>query len=161
MRVVTIGVDPGQTGGISAIKDGKIAILDDMPTVPRLHGKGEQVDAAQLASILRGVLLLAGDDFVIMHLEAVSSMPTDGGPQAFRFGESVGVVVGVAGALGIPINWVTPQKWKGKAGLLKKPKDAARTLAIQLHPEVAGDLTRKKDIGRADSIVIAHFMADK
>ena len=34
---------------------------------------------------------------------------------------------------------------------------AARTLAIQLHPEVADQLTRKKDIGRADAALIARF----
>ena len=36
-------------------------------------------------------------------------------------------------------------------------EDAARSLAIQLHPEVADMLTRKKDFGMADSILIARF----
>ena len=34
---------------------------------------------------------------------------------------------------------------------------AARTLALQLHPEVGDMLARKKDTGRADAICIAHF----
>jgi crossover junction endodeoxyribonuclease RuvC len=77
----------------------------------------------------------------------------------FRFGESVGVVLSVCGALQLPVSWVRPGHWKRKAGLIGKDKGAARTLAIQLHPEVADLLTRKKDIGRADAVCIARFGA--
>ena len=161
MRMISVGCDPGQTGALAVLKDGKIVMLADMPVSARLHGSGQQVDGSELASILRGAIMLAGDNPVAIFLEAVSAMPKQGGSSMFRFGESVGVILGVAGALGIPINWRTPQRWKKEAGLLGKDKDAARTLAIQLHPEVAGDLTRKKDVGRADAICIAHFSMDK
>ena len=80
-----------------------------------------------------------------------------GGTSGFNFGEAFGIVEGVLGALQIPVRFATPRVWKKAAGLLNKDKDAARTMAIQLHPEVADQLTRKKDIGRADAICIAHF----
>ena len=84
-------------------------------------------------------------------------MPGQGVSSMFRFGESVGVVLGVLGALQMPVRWVTPQRWKKAAGIVGKDKDAARSLAIQLHPEIAGMLTRKKDHNRGESILIARF----
>ena len=84
-------------------------------------------------------------------------MPGQGVSSTFRFGEALGVVLGVLGALQIPVSWASPVRWKKAAGLYGKDKDAARTLALQLHPEAGDMLTRKKDIGRADAICIAHF----
>ena len=149
-----IGIDPGQTGGIAAIDNGRVMALQDMPTSPRLHGKGQQVDAYQLSSML---LHIAQGGYATVHLEAVNAMPKQGISSTFRFGEAVGVVLGVCGALQLPVKWVTPQRWKKQLGLTGKDKDAARTYAIQHHPEVSDMLTRKKDIGRADAICIASY----
>ena len=149
-----IGIDPGQTGALAVLFHDKITGLIDMPTSARLHGKGQQVDGYTLATWM--LEQAAGDDVQVV-IEAVSAMPGQGTASMFRFGESVGVVLGVCGALQLPVQWVRPGEWKRKSGLIGKPKDAARTLAIQLHPEIAGQLTRKKDVGRADAICIAHF----
>jgi crossover junction endodeoxyribonuclease RuvC len=126
-----------------------------MPTIPRLHGKGQQVDGYALSSWL--LEQVAGDDVKVV-IEAVAARPGQGVSSMFRFGEALGVVLGVCGALTLPVQWVRPAQWKRQAGLLGKDKDAARTLATQLHPEVANMLTRKRDIGRADAICIAHFV---
>ena len=150
-----IGIDPGQTGGMALLVRGQVDSLYDMPVSSRLHGKGQQIDAAELASMLRGAML--ENPGLVAHVEAVSAMPGQGVSSMFRFGESLGIILGVIGALGIPFRWVTPQKWKKAAGLIGKDKDAARTLAIQLHPECADRLTRKKDVGRADALLIARF----
>ena len=152
--MVIIGVDCGQTGAIAAYDGTIITGLIDMPTMTRLHGSGRQVDPYTLATEILD--LCAGRNATAV-IEAVSAMPGQGVSSMFRFGESVGVVVGVLGALRVPMRWVTPSVWKRRAGLLGKDKDAARSLAIQLHPEVADQLTRKKDCGRADSILIARF----
>ena len=156
--MVTIGVDCGQTGAIAAYDGTIITGLIDMPTMARLHGQGQQVDPYTLAT---DILDLCGcmrpGDTVTAVIEAVSAMPGQGVSSMFRFGESVGVVLGVLGALQMPVRWVTPGRWKKAAGIAGKDKDAARSLAIQLHPEVADMLTRKKDCGRADAILIARF----
>lgn len=153
--MIVIGIDPGQTGAIAALKNNTVMSVHDMPVSGRLHGKGQQVDASELSSILLGVM--AKDRDRVVHLESVSARPGQGVSSMFRFGESVGVVLGVCGALQIPIKWQGPQKWKKAAGLTGKEKDAARTLAIQRHPEVSDMLTRKRDVGRADAICIAEF----
>lgn len=152
--MIVIGCDPGQEGALASFSHGRIKEVCDMPTIARLHGKGQQVDAGELAEILIDMKL--GAD-VKLFLEAVSSMPGQGVTSMFRFGESVGVVLGVCGALKIPVYWVTPQRWKKNAGLIGKDKDAARTLMIQQQPHIADMLTRKKDIGRADACCIAIY----
>ena len=155
--MIRIGIDPGQSGAIAAIDDeGLVVALHDMPTSARLHGKGQQVDGGELASIIHG--MKEPGKPVKVNLEAVSAMPGQGVSSMFRFGESLGVVLGVLGALQIPFSWVMPQRWKKEAGISgKKDKDLSRTLAIQRHPEVADMLTRKKDNGRSDAICIAEF----
>ena len=153
MDQTIIGIDPGQTGAIAAISDGMVVALYDMPTMTRLHGKGQQVDPSSLSSVL---LEIPGTRRLV-YLEAVAAMPGQGVSSTFRFGESVGIVLGVCGALQIPVYWVTPAIWKKRAGLTGKDKDASRTLAIQRHPEVSDMLERKKDVGRADAICIAEF----
>lgn len=152
--MIIFGIDPGQTGAIAVLHDGQIKQVIDMPSTARLHGKGQQVDAYTLTSEL---LAAASGHKRRAIIEAVSAMPGQGVSSTFRFGESVGVVLGALGALQIPVSWVSPARWKKAAGITGKDKDAARTLALQLHPEVSGMLTRKKDVGRADAICIAHF----
>ena len=154
MKKIILGFDPGQTGAVAAFDGERIEAVIDMPTMTRLHGKGQQVDPYTLATAL--IDLCAGREATAV-LEAVSAMPGQGVSSTFHFGESVGVVLGVLGALQMPIRMVTPAKWKKAAGLLGRDKDAARTMAIQHHPEIADQLTRKKDIGRADAVCIARF----
>ena len=154
MKKIILGFDPGQTGAVAAFDGERIEAVIDMPTMTRLHGKGNQVDPYTLATAL--IDLCAGREATAV-LEAVSAMPGQGVTSTFHFGESVGVVLGVLGALQMPIRMVTPAKWKKAAGLLGRDKDAARTMAIQHHPEIADQLTRKKDIGRADAVCIARF----
>lgn len=148
-----IGVDCGQTGAIAFYDSGKVAALIDMPVMARTHGKGQQVDPYTLATLI----LEHGGQFGGAVLEQVASRPLQSSQSGFNFGESVGIIKGVLGALQIPVRFVTPQRWKKAAGLIGKEKDASRALAIQLHPEIADQLTRKKDQGRAEAILVARF----
>ena len=156
--VTVLGIDPGQTGAIAVYNGQRIESVIDMPTMARLHGKGKQVDPYTLATeILDLCGCMRPGDTATAVIEAVSAMPGQGVSSMFRFGESVGVVLGVLGALQMPVRWVTPGRWKKAAGIVGKDKDAARSLAIQLHPEIADRLTRRKDCGRADAALIARF----
>jgi crossover junction endodeoxyribonuclease RuvC len=154
--MITIGIDPGQTGAIAAIESGALAALHDMPTMARMHGKGQEVNASELSSIL---MEMRNAQPAVVFLETVSAMPGQGVSSTFHFGESVGVILGVCGALGLPVRRVRPQYWKKRAGIIGKDKDAARTLAIQSHPDFSDMLKRKKDCGRADAILIAEYGA--
>lgn len=149
-----LGIDPGLTGAIAAMEGGKVVVVIDMPVVARLYGKGNEIDAYTLATM---VMELGASNIETAVMEAVGAMPGQGVTSMLHFGESIGVVKGVLGALQIPVRFVTPQRWKKTAGIAGKEKDAARSLAIQQHPEVADQLQRKKDTGRADAICIARF----
>ena len=143
-----IGVDCGISGAIALLNDNVSFIsVHDMPVMAGT-GKRQQVNAAELAKILK---LVGG----IAYVERVSAMPKQGVSSMFSFGTSYGIVLGVLAAIGIPTILVTPQSWKKRAGLTGKEKDYARTLAQQLYP--AAELGRKKDIGRADALLIARF----
>ena len=149
-----LGVDVGLQGAIAILND-DLSLEDvfDMPIMPLKKGKN-QVNASALATILR-----IDKQPAIAYVEAVSAMPNQGVSSMFSFGTSYGIVQGVLAALGIPIVLITPQSWKKKAGLLGKDKQMARTLAQRLYPNA--DLSRKKDIGRADAILIARYGCDK
>jgi crossover junction endodeoxyribonuclease RuvC len=153
--MLIIGIDPGLTGGIAALWGREILAVKDMPVSAKLYGKGDEVNCAELASILMD-MRVAGKPVRVI-LEQVGSMPGQGVASMFSFGDSNGAVRGVCGTLQYPVDRATPQEWKKRAGILLKGKDAARTLAINRHPEISGMLSRKLDIGRADAICIAEF----
>lgn len=163
---VTLGIDPGQSGAIAILADGEPAGFIDMPLVERNIGKGFAIDPRALAALIRGVMQQHQGAYMCAVVEYVNAMPAtkggDGAPRAamgsssaFRFGEGYGVVKGVLGALGIEWQLVFPQRWKAHHNLLKQQKDAARLRAIAIAPSMAAQLARKKDIGRADALLIA------
>jgi crossover junction endodeoxyribonuclease RuvC len=148
------GIDPGATSGaLALLKDDLSAVeILDMPT--ELNGKKQEINTVELGKILAKWCRKYEGNLVI-YLEAVHSMPRQGVSSSFGFGDSFGCIRGVCGALQIPLIRITPQKWKRTAGLIGKPKDAARTLAQQLYPEQ--NLSLKKHVGRADALLIARF----
>ena len=73
---------------------------------------------------------------------------------SFSFGESFGIVRGIFAAMHIPVQLVTPAKWKRDIGI-NASKDGARLKATQIWPEDAGEFKRVKDDGRAESALIA------
>lgn len=158
----TLSCDPGQTGALAFLADGAFAHFADMPLIERKAG-GFHVDGAGLAKAIRAVRATEPGADVFAMIEQVSA----GGPRmkgavqgvtsSFRFGEAYGCVRGVLGAMGIPFATVPPASWKRALGLTGEDKDAARLLAIRLFPAAAPFLQRKKDVGRADALLIAHF----
>jgi crossover junction endodeoxyribonuclease RuvC len=153
-----IGIDPGLTGAVAfySPEDDEVLEVHDMPVMMKSKTKKKtknQVNAVELANIINEGLDNYGIDAAVV--EQVHSMPGQGVSSVFTFGESAGVIRGILAALKIQTIYVTPQKWKKAANLIGKDKDMARTLAIQMYPY--SSLSRKKDIGRADAILIARF----
>ena len=150
--MILIGIDPGVSGAIAFLyDDGQVRVFD-MP-VMALSAKKQQVNSAALADLIRPSMNHQGT--MTAYVEQVHSMPGQGVAAMFNFGTSYGVIKGVLATLQIPMVLVTPHSWKKRAGLIGKDKDASRTLAQQLYP--AAPLGRKKDVGRADAILIARF----
>lgn len=155
-----IGIDPGVSGAVGILTDtGEFSSVHDLPVRAKLSGKGNEIDAATLANLLREY------PGAIVFAERVQAMPPvrgKGGKQrsagtqsSFNFGETAGVIRGVVLTLGLRLEYITPEVWKRRFGLTGKDKDAARTYAMDRFPEAAEYLTRKKDNGRADALLIA------
>jgi crossover junction endodeoxyribonuclease RuvC len=158
MRI--LGIDPGLSGGLAILDpDGTLAV-HDMPVfeIVRNGKKKREVDAALLADTLDGVIK---DAFglridVMAFVEQVWGRPGEAAANSFNFGQSFGVVLGALAALQIPITRVPPATWTKALGV-QKGDDAGRRRASELMPQHAHIWARKKDDGRADSVLIALF----
>ena len=153
-----LGIDPGLTGALALVEGDQAVCVWDMPTSERTSGKGQEVNAYLVADILEEALELAGSRGALMAVvELVGAMPGQGVTSMWRFGHSAGTIDGVLGALGVRHTKVAPVRWKAAYRLTGREKDAARTVAIATYPEIRDKLARKKDIGRADALLIAGY----
>lgn len=164
-----IGIDPGVTGALACIEvcDEDPTFLDvevvDMPTkVVQVGGKNRnRVDAEELR-----LQVEAWEEdcvrVVIEEVQAIGKTATgqrrDGVVGAFSFGYAAGLTEGVVRSMYIPIFFTRPQQWKRAVGLpYGADKEASRELASTRYPEFASAWSRKKDHGRAEAVLLAHF----
>ncbi|HCB3419529.1 TPA: crossover junction endodeoxyribonuclease RuvC [Escherichia coli] len=145
-----LGIDPGCSGALVLVTEqgGYIDHLA-MPTIK--VGKKSRVNGAAVAAWVR--------QYGITHayLEQVGAMPGQGTASMFTFGHAAGVAEGILQGLNIPYTLVTPQAWKKSAGLIGSDKDAARSRAIQLYPELRALDAKAKGQAIADALLIARF----
>ena len=90
-------------------------------------------------------------------VEQVNAMPGQGVTSMFNFGQTFGSIKGICAALGLPIFFVRPTKWKKHFELINSSKDASRTKAIEMYPSLSDQLSRKKDVNKSDAILIARY----
>jgi crossover junction endodeoxyribonuclease RuvC len=117
-----IGIDPGAHGAIAVMNEGgDLLEVLDMSSTPEANGR-----SATNAPLLAGILarVHAREAFC----EFVGARPTDAKVAAFSFGRARGVIEGCAGALGLPIVFLTPPTWKRLADIPPgaENKDLAR-----------------------------------
>lgn len=155
MPNIVVGIDPGLSGAMAAVTQDGLMAVTDLPVIAKGKGAGKvknEINPAGLVAMLREWVTFRDD--VLVVVERVSSMPGQGVASMMSLGDTVGCIRGVVAARGMPIEWVTPQRWKKHFGL-PADKEYARARAIQLYPEAP--LTRKKDHGRAEAILIARY----
>ena len=147
------GIDPGKGGALAIIyPDGGV----EVHRVPlQKLGKKEVPAWTEWAMSWSMALRLAEPDLIV--IENVSARPGQGVTSMFNFGKTYGFAIAMAALAQCPIEFVTPAKWKGKLGLLKADKNASREKARQLYPKAAPELTRVKDDGVAEAVLMAHF----
>ena len=74
----------------------------------------------------------------------------------FRFGQAYGSILGVIGALAIPVRHVSPAKWKKALGL-NNDGETSRARAIETWPTQAELFARKRDHNRAEAGLLALY----
>lgn len=129
-RTGIIACDPGKTGGFAYIDSSDLLRTHPMPEDPR-----------EVVALLRSWAGFDGRTLVIERVGGFVGGKGNTGSSMFVFGENVGMVVGVAVALGYRLERVQPQKWikahsLGTRGELTKPewKKKLATKARELYP---------------------------
>jgi crossover junction endodeoxyribonuclease RuvC len=146
-----LGIDPGAHGAIAVLDEsGDLLAVHDTPSTPEANGR-----TATNAPLLAGIL--ARTHARVAFCEFVGARPTDAKVAAFAFGRARGVIEGCAGALGLPIVFLTSPAWKRLAEIPPgaENKDLARTRAIAQWPAGADLFARKRDVDRAEACLFA------
>ena len=155
--MLIIGIDPGINGAICLFKDGKIVDVFEMPKMAVGKKNKSQVNASQIFNEIQKAVEGEDKTKVIAVIEQVSAMPGQGVTSMFNFGQSFGVLKGIFSAMQIPMDFVSPVKWKKFFNFINTNKDASRTKAIEIYPYFSSKLSKKKDANKADAILISSF----
>lgn len=149
---IYIGIDPGFSGAIAfyAPKENIVSIYD-MPVYQNAKGKTE-INLYELHEILAPET----DEPHMAIIEQVAAMRGQGVTSMFRFGQSYGATQMAVAAHKIPMQFVTPAKWKSCLGL-SRDKGVSRSLASQRFPKQADLFKRVKDDGRAEAALLALY----
>ena len=147
-----MGIDPGFSGALAVLdSDLKIEFVMDMPIIK--VGKKRELDEARLSVIFK----MWRSKSINVALEKSQTMPNQGIVSSGRYMASYGFLRGLCVGNGIPYHLIQPQTSK-KAMMpdMGKEKGASIQKVSQLYPELS--LTRVKDHGIADAILIARYL---
>ena len=132
--MMVIGIDPGITGSICFLLDGKILDVIEMPTMTEGKKNKKQVNGSQIFNEISKRLKKDTNQDIRVVIEHVSAMPGQGVTSMFNFGQSFGILKGICSAMQLPMYFVRPAKWKKYFNLINSEKDASRTRAIEIFP---------------------------
>ena len=149
------GCDPGFTGAIALYwtDTGKLEV-HDMPVMQNPKGKA----IINLHSLL-DVLKNEADEKCMCLLELVQSRPGQNSSAVFRFGQNFGQLQMAVAANKLPVQYVTPAKWKKYFGL-SKDKNASRAMAMDRFPKQAELFKLAKFDGRAEAALLCLYAAE-
>ena len=155
--MLIIGIDPGISGSICFLIDGKIIDVVEMPIMTDGKKNKRQVNGSQVFNEITKRIKEYKKDQIRVVIEQVSAMPGQGVTSMFNFGQSFGILKGICAAMQLPVFFIRPAKWKKYFNLLNSEKDASRTKVIEMFPYFSSYLSKKKDSNKADAILIASF----
>lgn len=150
MPELTIGLDPGSSGGMACIINGTVEVM-----------KFENATEADIAERLQD--WAAGDCFA--YIEKVGANRNrskgnvaQGASSMFAFGQNYGFLRGILIASKVPFEEVQPVKWQA-AFSLKGPSDESPTAKKNRHKAKAQQLFPKVKVTLAlcDALLIAEF----
>ena len=171
--MIHIGIDPGLSGAIGIITPEMYAVYD-MPTLT-IEGKKRKnkttgkisvkkrrvYDINEVKRLLTQFKLMSNEIHykIEMWLEDIHPMPGEGSMGAFSLGKSIMLWEASASWAEIPLEKISPIKWKNKimSGMLKS-KDASVVKASQLFPQCnfRGPRGGLLD-GRAEALLITEY----
>jgi crossover junction endodeoxyribonuclease RuvC len=156
-QAIFIGIDPGVSGAVAIILPGECLVFDTPVGKAQV---GQEYLPAEMAAILRPYT------GAVAVLEQVAAPRAMRGNQAgnitasggLKIGFGAGLWVGVLATLKIAYERPTPQQWRKVLGLPNgADKDISRQRAQALFPSMVPQLSRKKDHGRAEALLLAEY----
>jgi Holliday junction resolvasome RuvABC endonuclease subunit len=147
--MITIGIDPGQTGGVSIVSNGQWIDGMRMPIITR--GKWKHVDSRALHNFFKTSPVLFGP--ITFVIESVHSMPSQGVASSFAFGRATGAAEAWAMTYHHPVEWVTPATWKKALGLSSDKQASLDACKLHFGANKLWDV--KANDGIAESALIA------
>lgn len=152
---VIVGVDPDLHGAAVFVnQDRKLEAFAnfDLEPASELGGAKRRVNARAWAAAI-GDLISPRVNYLAL-VEHPVIMPKGGAALSSQF-YTLGVVTTVL-SQHMPVIEVLARRWKGRLGI--EGKDAARSHAFKLHPELfPKGWPRVKDTGLAEAALIAHY----
>lgn len=145
LELTVLGIDPGKEGGLAFLTSTEVFVWP-MPMA------GNVPDTRRISDTIHRF------EPHVIALEKVHSMPGQGVASSFTFGRGVGRLEGIAEALGVRVELITPQRWK-QTVLSGTAKD--KTAAVEFCRRRWPGLTlvlprcRKPHEGMADALCIA------
>lgn len=178
---VIIGIDPGKSGAIAVKSNDRYSVYD-IPTLTVISGKGKRLkksvdyDITALHTLLVSIVCVARRIepvyAVVERAEAVTYGATsargsyhNSAQTNFSKGRGYGIIEAVLQINGVLIiASPRPGDWKRGLGLTDPSKaytdkkEASRLMALDLYPELADELKRKKDNGRAEALLLIEWL---
>ena len=116
--MITIGIDPGKSGGIVFINGDKIIEMYKCPSTIE--------DMAELLEPYR--LKWDSNLNITAYIEQVHAFPSDGRSSVFKFGTNYGIWQGLLGANRIETKFIAPQVWMKSLELPKNKLERKRRI---------------------------------
>jgi hypothetical protein len=159
MRI--LGVDPGLSGGLVLLDNGKPVLRHVMPVIEIKKAKGKgtrrEYDIPMLAMLIRE----ANPDSAVIELQ--HAMPGQGGVSMFSIGLGYGILRGLVAGLSIPYSIVHAKTW-GKVMFADCAKQDTKAMAAvicgRLWPDIdwrATERCKKAHEGLCDAALISEF----
>lgn len=161
MSTLTIGIDPGQSGGIVTLYPNGTVL--DMRVMPGPHELADYLESTHTWTFTGGGTAL-GIKELHVWLEKAQSMPKQGIASAFNYGRHFGELLGIVVTLGLKHTLVAPATWTrvmhagtGKAKGKVRSLEAAQRLQPGEQWKPVESKMRKAHDGLVDAYLIAEY----
>lgn len=147
--MITIGIDPGKSGGIVFINGDKIIEMYKCPNT-----------IEEMAELIEPYRLKWDSNInVTAYIEQVHAFPSDGRSSVFKFGTNYGIWQGLLGANKIETKFIAPQVWMRSLELPKSKVDRKRKIKsiAQKVIDKQGVLKKKVTLNTSDAVLIGMY----
>lgn len=162
--MIHVGIDNGLTGAAAVLYPSGSVEFFDTPTVKTGTKGRQEYDLFGVIELLRKLSAAHTPRTLMLTIEKAHVVPKMGGMSNFSKGFGYAAWLTAAIALGLPIQVTASKTWQAvvmrdlpKVTDYAARKEQSRLKARQLYPQAADQLARKKDHGRAEALLIAHY----